>query len=191
LPTVELFNLGMKAQQLSQQIGPDFAQTVAPLLATSPYGPSRTAILWQSGTNDIGIGGRSAAQITTDSAQAVRISRSALRGVRILRTTLLPRSDRGWTAGRVSDGMSREATRHTVNAAWRSGASGADVLLDIGDPASIMGAPGAPEDLSAHAAPGLPDRASLYVDRLHPSSVGYASGLWQALAAGLRSQLGQ
>lgn len=191
LPTVELFNLGMKAQQLAQQIGPDFTQTVAPLLATSPYGPSRTAILWQSGTNDIGIAGRSAAQLMADSAQAVRISRAALPGVRVLRATLLPRSDRAWITGVASDGTSREAARQAVNAAWRNGASGADLLLDIGDPASVMGALAAPGDLSPHAAPDLPDRASLYVDRLHPSGVGYASGLWQAMARGLQSQLGQ
>lgn len=186
LPTVELFNLGMKGQQLAQQVEPGFADTVAPLLATSPYGPAHTAILWQSGTNDIGIGGRTAAQANADAAQAVRMSRAALPGVRVLRATLLPRSDAGWMAD-----AAKEAARLAVNAAWRKGASGADLLVDLGDPASVLGAPAAPADTTAHSAPGVPDRNILYVDRLHPSSVGYASGYWQAIAQGLRAQLGQ
>jgi hypothetical protein len=191
LPTVELFNLGMKAQQLAQQVEPGSADPVAPLLAASPYGPSHSAILWQSGTNDIGIGGRTAAQLIADSAQAVRMSRAALPGVRVLRATLLPRADAAWIAGRVADGSAMEAARQAVNAAWRADKGGADLLVDLGDPATIMGAPAAPSDSRAYPAPGLPDRGPLYVDRLHPSGTGYASGYWQAIAHALQAQLGR
>ncbi|PCE41245.1 hypothetical protein COO09_16345 [Rhizorhabdus dicambivorans] len=186
LPTVELFNLGMKAQQLAQQVGPSFGETVTPLLKSSPYGASRTAILWQSGTNDIGLGGRGAAELLADSAQAVRLSRGALPGLRVLRATLLPRADGGWMA----DGA-KEATRLAVNAAWRRDRGAADLLVDLGDPASVLGSPVAPRDTTAHAAPDMPDRNILYVDRLHPSGVGYASGYWQAMARALQAQLGQ
>ena len=191
MPTVELFDLGMKAQLLAHQIGPDFDAVVAPLLATSPYGPSRTAILWQSGTNDIGRAGRSAAQLIADSAAAVRQSRAALPGVHVLRSTLLPRDDAGWAVSKTSDGMSKEDARQAVNAAWRGGASGADRVIDIADPRSTMGAPRAPGDTAPRTAAGVPIPASLYADRLHPSSVGYASGLWQGFAEGLRAQRGQ
>lgn len=191
LPTVELFNLGLKGERLAHQIDPGSGDMLVPLIAASPYAPSRTAVLWQSGTNDLGGGGRTAAQVIADGASAVRMCRAALPGVRTSRATLLPRSDPAWVSGTVSDGMSREAARQMVNAAWRKGASGADLVIDIADPASVMGAPGAPSDISAHAAPGVPVRASLYVDRLHPSSVGYASGLWQAMAHVLQAQLGQ
>jgi hypothetical protein len=187
LPIVELFNLGMKAQQLAQQIDPGSADPVAPLLAASPYGPAHSAILWQSGTNDLGIGGRTAAQLIADSAQAVRMSRAALPGVRVLRATLLPRADAAW----VNDGGAKEAARQAVNAAWRRDGGGADLLVDLGDPATIMGAPAAPSDSRAYPAPGLPDRGPLYVDRLHPSGTGYASGYWQAIARALQAQLGR
>lgn len=198
LPTVELFNLGMKAQQLGQQLGPDFAAGPGALLSTSPYGPSRTAMLWTSGTNDIGMGGgppeqnmgRTAAQIIADSATATKLSRAALPGVKVLRTTLLPRADPTWIGTTSSDGMAKEQVRQAVNAAWAKGASGADLVIDLSGPGSLVGAAGAAADETAVSAPGIPMSDKLYVDRLHPSSVGYASGMMPAIEAALKQALG-
>jgi len=200
LPTVELFNLGVKGQQLADQVqSGGGAGSVTALLSTSPYGPSKTAVLWQSGINDIGSGrgppggdnGRSVGDVIADFTRAMQLSRAALAGVRTMGTTLLPRTDPQWFATRTHDGMAKEDARKAVNAALLAGRSGADLIVDIADPGKMMGAPGSTDDRGPHVAPDIGRAGDLYVDKLHPSSTGYASGLWQGIADGLKRLLGE
>lgn len=200
LPTVELFNLGVKGQQLADQVQPGGgAGSVTALLSSSPYGPSKTVALWTSGINDLGSGrgppggnnGRSANDVIADFNSAMRLSRTALAGVRTMGTTLLPRTDSEWFATRAHDGMVKEDARKAVNAALLGGRSGADLIVDIADPRTTMGAPGATDDRGPYDAPDIGRSGDLYVDKLHPSSTGYASGLWQSVAAGLKRLLGE
>ncbi len=63
-------------------------------------------------------------------------------------------------------------------------------MIDIAAPDSVMGAAGAPDDQKAYVIPGSFRDEKLYVDRLHPSGVGYARGISKAVADGLKRVLG-
>lgn len=122
----------------------------------SRYDPHYTAAVpclffEEGGTNDLA-GTTAAATLYTTLTNQVAYVKGL--GFKVAVCTLLPRNDASWSG-------TKETRRTDYNTLVRANAAGADLVLDLAsDP--VMGAAGAA------------DNAALYVDKLHPTSLGYS-----------------
>lgn len=163
LPNTVMCNQYAGAGNQVQNYVANYSTSQGKIILTT-YTSTSPVVFLHMGTNDLTIGGRTAAQIYSDIQSYAALVKAD--GARIIISTLLPNS--AWTAG-------QQTTRNDLNSSIRSGwASFADGLCDFANDA-VMG----PQAAASNT--------SLYSDGLHPTDTGhqYLSVLSTAAIRGL------
>ena len=142
----DVFNTGVHGQRLATVLAQKELR-----FAHLDAGPTPRVFFVQAGTNDLG-GGDSANALYATTTALVDYLRNTL-SFKVVVCTILPRTKEAWSA-------SQESERIAYNNLVRSNVANAHAVLD---PAAhpVMGAATAPDD------------AALYLDQIHPTSLGY------------------
>lgn len=145
-----VFNFAGGGEQLvNDLVGGTSDMTSEELAVLSRYSSGKRVVLVFKGTNDMGVGGRTGAQVYADLQTYCAAIRTA--GGKVIVCTLLPRTSYG-----VSNSTEFANFNTSVRTNW---ASFADGFIDFNQH-PVMGAGGAPAD------------TSLYLDGLHPTQYG-------------------
>lgn len=150
--TPEFFNQGSSGQPLSDEYA-DRSTWINPLF-TSAYGAGKAIVVIAGGTNDLGAGTSASTLYATLTSF---ISALHTTGFKVAVATILPRADASWTGA-------METQRTTYNSSVVGNAAGADLIIDVANTSTTMGALTAPNDTTLYSA----------ADHLHPTTLGYS-----------------